>query len=261
MADLTGKRIVVTRPQKQCQEFLDLLQSAGAVPLCLPVIEISPIAENQELDDALHNLADYNWLVLTSVNGVEVFWDRLEALGILPLPDSTKIACIGPKTAGALADHGLQADFVPDEYIAEAILPGLGELKGIKVLLARADISRPDLPEAIRAGGGIADDISTYRTLPAETDQSVLSEISEDTDVLTFTSPSTVENFFQIMTDSGFDPLHLPGDPIVACIGPVTASAAKNLGYRVTVNPEVYTIEGLLQALIKYYSEKTNEQK
>ncbi len=261
MDDLTGKRIVVTRPQTQCQSFLDLLHAAGAVPFCFPVIEISPMADNRELDRALRNLAGYDWFVLTSVNGVAAVWERFEVLGIQQLPESLKIACIGPKTAAALAKHGFQADFVPDEYIAEAILPGLGELEGLKVLLTRADIARPDLPEAIRAGGGTADDISTYRTLPAQPDTNGLEEISKGTDVLTFTSPSTVENFFQIITDAGLDPLHLPGDPIVACIGPITARAAEKKGYRVAVIPENYTIEGLLDAIIQHYSEKLHEQK
>jgi len=261
MADLAGKRIVVTRPQDQCQKFLELLQSRGAVPFCFPVIEISPLANNPELDNALRRLADYDWLILTSVNGVAVVWEHLQELDIQYLPSALKIACIGPKTAAALAKHGFQADFVPEEYIAEAILPGLGELEDIKVLLTRADIARPDLPEAIRAGGGTADDISTYRTLLAEPDETSLVKISAGTDLLTFTSPSTVENFFQIITSAGLDPLHLPGNPIVACIGPITARAAEKKGYRVTVLPEKYTIEGLLDAIIRHYSEKTHEQK
>lgn len=256
MADLAGKRIVVTRPQNQCQVFLDLLESKGAVPLCFPVIDIAPIPGNRELDEALGHLADYDWLVLTSVNGVSIVWERLEALSIRQLPPSLRIACIGPKTAGALAEHGCQADFVPDEYIAEAILPGLGELPGLKVLLARADIARLDLPKAIRKAGGTTDDISTYCTIPTQPDQNILAEIAKRTDVLTFTSPSTVENFVQIIAAAGLDPLHLPGDPVVACIGPITARAAEKKGYRVAVTPENYTIEGLLDALIKTYSEK-----
>ena len=135
----------------------------------------------------------------------------------------------------------------------------MGELQGLKVLLTRADIARPDLPDAIRAAGGIAEDIHTYRTVPVQPDQNILAKIAEGVDVLTFTSPSTAENFFQITLDAGLDPLHLPGDPIVSCIGPITARAAEKLGWRVAVIPEEYTIEGLLQALIHYYSEKSYE--
>ncbi|HAY83497.1 MAG TPA: hypothetical protein DCY42_00860 [Chloroflexi bacterium] len=255
MADLSGRRVVVTRPQKQCQQFTDILASKGAIPFCFPVIEISPMEDNHELDEALQNLSRYHWFVLTSVNGVAAVWDRLAALGIQDLPEHLKLACIGPKTATALAEKGFRADFVPDEFIAEAILPGLGELNGLKVLLARADLARPDLPQAIQAGGGIAHDISAYRTLPSQPDSQVLAEIAKGTHILTFTSPSTVENFFQIMLEQGLDPLHLPGNPITACIGPITANAARAKGYQVEVVPEDYTTEGLLQALIQYYAE------
>jgi len=168
MASLSGKRVVVTRPEGQSQRFVEMLVNLGANPICLPVIEISPVADPQELDVVLKRLDRYDWLVLTSINGVAAVWERFDALNVQSLPKMLKIACIGPKTAAALKEKGYQADFVPEEYIAEAILPGLGDLEGLNVLLARADIARPDLPEAIRAGGGIADDICAYRTIPAE---------------------------------------------------------------------------------------------
>ena len=141
------------------------------------------------------------------------------------------------------------------QRLGEAILPGLGKLNGLKILLARADLARPDLPQAIRAGGGIAHDISAYRTLPSHPDSQALAEIAKGTHILTFTSPSTVENFSQIMLEQGLDPLHLPGNPITACIGPITANAARAKGFQVEVVPEDYTTEGLLQALIQYYAE------
>ncbi len=261
MASLSEKRVVVTRPKAQCQDFLDLLEQAGAQPICFPVIEISGLDDTRELDQALQNLDSYDWLVLTSVNGVPAVWERMSALGISELPEGLKVACIGPKTAAAAAEVGMPPDFIPDEYVAEAILPGLGELEGLKVLLTRADIARPDLPEAIRAGGGIADDVCAYRTLPAETDQRVVAEIAKGTDILTFTSPSTVENFFQITADHGLDPLNLPGNPIIACIGPITARAAEKKGCRVAIVPDDYTIEGLTQAILEYFQENVHDEK
>lgn len=259
MGSLDGKRVVITRPQKQCQKFIELLSAAGAVPVCFPVIEISPAEDVGRLDSALQNLAEYDWLVLTSVNGVEAVLNRFAALDIQDLPENLKLACIGPKTAAALQAKGFTPDFVPDEYVAEAILPGLGELDALHVLLTRADLARPDLPEAIRAGGGKADDICAYRTVPAELDETGLAEIAKGVDILTFTSPSTVENFYQVIQGEGRDPLSLPGDPIVACIGPITAEAARGKGYRVAVTPEEYTIEGLLSALKIYYQEGVRE--
>lgn len=259
MGSLAGKRVVITRPQKQCQKFIDLLASVGVVPVCFPVIEISPAEDLGLLDSALKNLAEYDWLVLTSVNGVEAVWNRFAALDIQDLPEDLKVACIGPKTAAALQAKGFTPDFVPDEYVAEAILPGLGELNGLRVLLTRADLARPDLPEAIKACGGKADDICAYRTVPAEPDMTGLAEIGKGVDILTFTSPSTVENFCQVIQREGQDPLALPGNPIVACIGPITAEAARGKGYHAAVTPEEYTIEGLLSALKIHYQEGIRE--
>jgi len=259
MTSLSGKKVVVTRPEAQNQRFVEKLVNLGANPICLPVIEISPVADPQELDLVLKRLDQYDWLVLTSVNGVAAVWERLDALDVQKLPKRLKLACIGPKTAASLNEKGYQADFVPEEYIAEAILPGLGDLEGIKVLLARADIARPDLPEEIRAGGGTADDICAYRTIPAKPDRKSIEAVAEGVDLLTFTSPSTVENFFQILLSEGLDPLKLPGDPVVACIGPITARAAEMNEYQVKIIPEEYTIEGLLWAMEDYFMEKVNE--
>ncbi len=148
---------------------------------------------------------------------------------------------------------------MPDEYLAEAILPGLGELRGLQVLLARAEIARPALPEAIRAGGGIARDISVYRTVPACPDPLEIQVLREGSDCLTFTSPSTVENFIQIIEAEELDPSNLPGDPVVACIGPITAQAAEKHGYSVRIMPDEYTAEGLLSAICNHFEEIPNE--
>ena len=260
MDKLSGKRVVITRPKTHCQQFANLFQIEGAIPICIPVIEISALEDTQTFDQALGKLTDYDWLVLTSANGVKAVFTRLKVLRIHAFPETLKIACIGPKTASTLEAQGIQADFVPDEYIAEAILPGLGNLDGLKVLLARADIARPDLPDAIRAGGGTADDICAYQTLPAKPDKDGLVELTKGVDVLTFTSPSAVENFFQVMIEEGLDPLNLPGAPITACIGPITAKAAQNKGYQVRVIPDEYTIEGLLDAIKDYFRENVYEQ-
>lgn len=259
MASLFGLTVVVTRPEAQSQSFVEALHKLGADPICMPVIEISPVADPQELDDVLKRLDQFDWLVLTSVNGVAAVWERFDELGVQSLPKMLNIACIGPKTAASLDKKGYRANFVPEEYIAEAILPGLGELEGIKVLLVRADIGRPDLPAAIRAGGGTVNDICAYRTIPTKPDKESMEAIAKGVDLLTFTSPSTVENFLRLMLSEGLDPLNLPGEPIVACIGPITAKAAEMNGYQVTITPGEYTIEGLLQAMKDYFKETDNE--
>jgi len=252
MVDLSGKRVVVTRPLAQSEDMVRRLTALGAEVIQLPVIEIAPLADTQQLDHALRHLQEYDWLVLTSVNGGAAVWSRLVALGISSFPRSLKVACIGPKTAEALRRVGIWPDFVPDEYVAEAILPGLLPLAGLKVLLARAEIARPALPEAIRKAGGTADEIAVYHTLPAEPDTGALQALREGVDIITFTSPSTVHNFSALIGKTGLDIQQLPGSPLFACIGPVTAQALQAQGLQPAVMAGEYTTDGLIEALLHY---------
>ena len=254
MSEFSGKRILITRARAQSEDFIAALLSAGAEPVIFPSIRIAPAADLAALDRALSELARYDWLVLTSVNGVEAVWERREALGIQGIPGLLRIAAIGPKTAGALQARGVRPDFVPDEYVAEAILPGLGDLRGRRVLLARADIARPALRLAIEAAGGVADEIAAYRTLPVPLDPESLEALRAGVDVITFASSSTVRNFIELVHGAGLDPLALPGDPIIACIGPITAGTARETGLPVALVAEKYTIEGLLGALKSYFA-------
>jgi uroporphyrinogen III methyltransferase / synthase len=249
------KRVLITRPKAQARQFAETLRSAGFEPVFFPVIEIRPAADMTELDGALLNLADYAWLVVTSVNGVEVVWKRMEALGMQDLPPGVQLAAIGPKTAGALQDRGRQPDFVPGEYIAEAILPGLGDLKGQKVLLPRAELARKELAEGIRQAGGVAHEIAVYHTLQVEPTPQAIRELEAGIDVVTLTSASTVHNFVSLVRQAGLDPLRLPGYPVFACIGPVTAAAAREQGLPVYVEADEYTTEGLVEVLQKTFSE------
>lgn len=250
--DLKGKRILITRPQAQSAGFARQIEGLGAVPIFFPVIEIAPVKESLALDQALRELDQYDWLVLTSVNGVQVTWKRLSDLQITSLPRHLKVAAIGPKTASALQSVGVQPDFVPDEYVAEAILPGLGELQGCRVLLLRADLARPALPQAIRQGGGVAHEFAVYNTVTAQPDPEALQALRQGVDVVTFTSSSTVRNFIGLIRQAGLDPAGLPGKPLYACIGPVTAQTAREADLPVGLVAGEYTTEGLIKALLDY---------
>jgi uroporphyrinogen-III synthase len=243
------KQILITRPQSQADGFASSLLEAGFEPIFFPVIEIRPVEDTAAIDRALKKLACYDWVVFTSVNGVEVFWARLEALEIRNFPTDVQVAAIGPKTAEALRNRGVKPAFVPSEYVAEAILPGLGDLNGRWILLPRAEIARKALPEAIFKAGGVAQEISVYRTLPVRPEPQGLEALRLGVDVITFTSPSTVHNFFEIAREAGLDPLNLPGHPLVACIGPITASAASQEGLAVDMVADEYTTEGLVEVL------------
>ena len=250
--ELTGKRILITRPRDQAEEFARQLQALGAIPIFFPVIRIATIQDSSALDRALRQLDRYNWLVLTSVNGVRAVWERMVVLQISKLPQQLKIAAIGPKTAAALTAEGVPPDFVPKEYIAEAILPGLGDLTGQSVLLLRADISRPALQQAISQAGGVAHEIPVYTTQPARPDPQALLALHQGVDVITFTSSSTVRNFVSLVRRSGSNPLLLPGKPLFACIGPVTASTAVEEGLPVHLVAREYTTEGLIKTLLEF---------
>jgi len=263
-------KVLITRPRNQADSFAAALTEAGFEPVFFPVIEIRPFEENVALDRAIEKLSCYDWIVFTSVNGVDAFFsviareqrDRSNLLsneGIASLSARTasplgndmtpRVAAIGPKTAQSLASRGVTPDFVPEEYVAEAILPGLGDLRGRWVLLPRAEIARKALPEAILAAGGVAHEIAVYQTVPAEIDREGLAALMSGVEAVTFTSPSTVENFVEIVRRAGLDPLQLPGNPQIACIGPITQKAAEEAGFVDVVVAEEYTSEGIVALL------------
>ena len=160
-----------------------------------------------------------------------------------------RVSAIGPKTAEALRKHNIEPDFIPDEYVGEAIMAGLGDVKGKWVLLPRAEIARKDLPEAIARAGGIPHEIVAYKTLPSEVDTNGLNNLRSGVDVVTFTSASTVENFVALTRHNGFDPLNLPNKPMFACIGPITEQAAREAGFQNIITAKEYTTDGLLEAI------------
>ncbi len=253
-------KVLITRPRAQSESFGEALKMAGFEPIYFPVIEIRPMENNAELDNAIKIFAKYDWVVFTSVNAVNVIFERLPVVGAT-LPGSarafddhdgsplSRIAAIGPKTAEALRKHNIEPDFIPQEYVAEAILPGLGDLKNKWVLLPRAEIARKDLPAAIVEAGGTAHEISVYKTLPTQPDADGLAALKLGVDVITFTSASTVENFIAIMRQNKLDPLNLPNNPRFACIGPVTEKAARDEGLSNLVVAKEYTTEGLIQII------------
>ena len=237
-------KVLITRPRAQSESFGEALQSAGFEPIYFPVIEIRPTECNAELDLAMKNLAKYDWVVFTSVNAVD-------ACSPLPLGEGlgARVAAIGPKTADSLRKHNIEPDFIPAEYVAEAILPGLGDLNGKWVLLPRAEIARKALPEAIVNAGGIAHEIVVYQTLPAKVDMDGLNALKSGVDVITFTSASTVQNFVALVRQNKLDPMNLPNNPLFACIGPVTGQAAREEGLSNIVVAKEYTTDGLIQII------------
>jgi uroporphyrinogen III methyltransferase/synthase len=243
---LRGKRILVTRPRAQADSLCDRLRALGAQPIVFPTIAIAPPEDYGPLDEALAALREYDWAILTSVNGVAAFWGRLQEIAA-SVPPGLRFAAIGPATARALEEQGVRAEFVPDEYVAESLAAGLGEVRGQRVLLARADIARRALADDLRAQGAVVTEVAAYRTVPAEPDPAGLEEMRRGVDAIIFTSSSTVRNFVKMVGD-----LHLEGAAI-ACIGPITAASARKAGLTVDVMAQEYTTEGVVAALAKYF--------
>jgi len=255
-------KVLITRPRSQADSFADALAKAGFEPVFFPVIEIRPFEENIALDRAIAKLECYDWVVFTSVNGVNAFFERIQfTIGYTESTEKkeknsvnsvfsvVKTAAIGPKTAQALEARGVKPHFVPEEYVAEAILPGLGDLRGRWALLPRAEIARKALPDAILEAGGVAHEIAVYQTFLAETDRDGLAALKSGVGAVTFTSPSTVENFVEIVRRTGLDPLHLPGNPKIACIGPITQKAAEDANFMDILVAEEFTTEGIVKLL------------
>lgn len=238
------KRILITRPRSQADAFADKLRTAGFEPVYFPVIEIKPVENNVALERVVSKLGCYEWIVFTSANAVQSVFQQCPDLKI---SQETKVAAIGPKTTEALKARGVNVDYVPQEFVAEAMLPGMGDLLGKWVLMPRAEIARQELPEAIFKAGGIPHQITVYRTLPSDPDSDGLAALRTGVDIITFTSASTVDNFVAIARKTNLDPFNLPKNPQIACIGPVTEQAAQQAGFQNIVVAKEYTTDGLLE--------------
>ncbi|MCI0397153.1 MAG: uroporphyrinogen-III synthase [Chloroflexi bacterium] len=261
---LQGKRIVVTRNPEKAEALGDRLRTLGAIPIYFPTIRFVPLPTGL-LDAALAQLNVYGWLIFTSGNAVRFFFGRLEELGkkydTLKGP-LLKVAAGGPATADLLAERGLVVDFVPGEFTGEALVSGLGDLRGQRVLLPRARIGRPEIVQLLQAAGAMVDEVPLYDTVPAVPGPAALAEFQQGVDAITFTSPSSVRNFLGVIRPeppegSGNEYLQPPGDSLkqtaIACIGPLTAEEAIRNGLEVTILPGEYTIEGLVQAVVQYF--------
>lgn len=257
---LFGKRIVVTRGKLQSHALTARLSELGANVLEFPTIEIANPDDSTGLDDAVNHLSEYKWLVFTSVNGVDAFFKRLT--GDARALAGMLIAAIGPATAKRLAQHGIVADVMPDEYRGETVFAAIAEeakrrgldLKGTRVLIPRAQKAREALPELLREAGAVVDVVAAYKTIiPTQSGKDEFAGLLEagQLDAITFTSPSTAHNLVKIL---GGD-THLLQGMTLCSIGPVTSAALRDLGIEPTLEAAEYTTEGMVKAMRDYYEE------
>jgi uroporphyrinogen III methyltransferase/synthase len=260
---LAGKRIVITRAREQAGQFRRLLEEAGGEVLEIPTIRIDPPESWGPLDRAISRLDEFQWLIFTSVNGVESFRQRLVASGMDPgVLARYRVAAIGPSTAEALNELGVSPEVVPDEYRAEALLEDLRAhiRAGDRVLLPRATETRDLLVKELGRLGADVAEVPAYRTVAVSERAPVLRRALESgtVDVVTFTSSSTVRHFMAMFAPG--EALTLLRTVAVACIGPITAQTAAELGLHTTIMPAEYTIPALARAIIEYYSKKGEKE-
>ncbi len=255
---LFGKRMVVTRARAQAGELSEALEKLGAEAYEFPTIEIRSPEDLGPLDTAIRELDTFDWIVFTSVNGVEAFMQRLRhhGLDLRALPRKAKIAAIGPATAEALEETGLRVDVVPEEYRAESLIEALGHdsLTGQRVLIPRAKVAREILPEKLREAGAEVVVPPAYESSPSTEDKEDLAQRlgNGEFDCITFTASSTVQNFVGAFGDERA--ARLLSETRVACIGPITADTARESGLRVDVEAKTYTIPGLVEAVLDLFA-------
>ncbi len=256
---LAGKRIAITRPREQAAALAERLEALGARVALLPAIRIAPIEDPAPLDAAIAQLSSYDWLIFTSANGVRAFAERLAATGHGWADRGlARVAAIGPATAQALESAGVAVDLTPDEYIAEGILDGLGLVAGQRMLLARADIARRSLADELRLRGADVDEVAAYRTIAQPVAPDLLQSILDDdrVDAITFTSSSTARGLLQGLAVTGRDPGEALRGVALAAIGPITAATLREYGLAPAFVAEEYTIPGLTNALVAYFTER-----
>ncbi len=252
---LFGKSVVVTRAGSQAESFIEQLYERGAEPLSFPVIEMVEPDDATTLDQAMQNLGHYHGVIFTSVNGVRWFMKRLKQheLDIRELK-GVRVYCIGPKTGQEVEDLGIRVDLVPEEFVAESLIEHIGKenIAGKRFLLPRAQVAREVLPDELRKLGAEVDVAPAYKTVLPDTDISQLKERLQagTIDIVTFTSSSTVKNFVEMIGPELKDPLE---KVTLACIGPVTAKTAENLGLTVGIQAKEYTVDGLLTAMESHF--------
>lgn len=254
---LSGKGVLVTRAKPQNAELCERIEQLGGVAYEFPTIRIVEPPSYAALDAALNRLKDFHWIVFTSVNAVDYFFRRLNThLGNdYRQLDHARIAANGPKTANALREKGLTVTVSPNEYRAEVLLSELErQVKtGEKILLPRANIARNVLPEGLRAIGCDVVDVDAYHTEVASEGAADVAQMlmAGAVDIVTFTSSSTVRNFVHILDGTGLPWREGMRRVSVACIGPLTADTAKDLGLEVASVATDYTIDGLIEAMLQ----------
>jgi uroporphyrinogen-III synthase len=257
---LTGLRVLVGRAPHQASALSSGLRALGAEVFEIPFIEIRKPRSYKALDSALNHIRDYDWLILTSVNGADAVWQRLKTLRIdKKALQHLKVAAIGPATRTAIEKQEIKVAIMPRHYVAESVIESLRDrVKGNRVLLARARVARDVIPRELRKLGAEVDVVEAYETVIPHSSRVSIRELLKDQgqrpNLITFTSSSTVRNFVELLGDEPCGrgrPHHTgPFSGIqFASIGPVTSATLREFGLPVDIEAKEYTIPGLVKAI------------
>lgn len=264
---LAGTRILAGRARHQAGSLSTSLRGLGASVLEIPFIEIRKPESFAPMDEALKNLNTYDWLILTSANGVEAMWQRLRKLRITGRHlkrhfKHLEIAAIGPATKKAIVKHGLKVKMVPEEYVAESVVKGLRDkVNGKRVVLIRAKVARDVIPDSLRAAGAQVDVVEAYETIVPEKSKARLRALFKNKGrrphVVTFTSSSTARNFAELLgwSESGSSQAAKSARAALknvqlASIGPVTSATLRELQMPVAIEAREFTMGGLIRAIV-----------
>lgn len=251
---LSGQTIVVTRMCDQAAGLSGPLTAAGADVIEAPTIELGPLDDYRQVDEALKSLGRYDWLVLTSRNGVDAMFARLDALGLTTRAlEPLQIAAIGSATAAALEERGVRPDLIPTEAVGESMADALIDqgIEGKRVLMLRAQIARKDLPLKLTEAGAECDDLPIYQTVcPNELPKSFIERFDEGTiDWITITSPSSFQNLLTLLSPEQQKQLRKVK---LASIGPISTKTIRAEGYEETVEADPHDVPGLVEAICRF---------
>jgi uroporphyrinogen III methyltransferase/synthase len=258
-APLSGRSVIVTRTLAQAHTLAEPLEALGAEVLAFPVLETVDPEDFAPLDAAIANLATYDWVILTSTNGVDRFLKRFRAVkGSRDAILGAKFAAVGSATAEKLAKHGLPPALVPADFRAEGLVDAfreMGAAPGCRVLIPRAEDAREILPDELRAMGCEVDVVCAYRTQLAPTNPDVVERLrAGSVDVVTFTSGAIARGFVSAIEGAGLDAETTLAGLVVASIGPVTSDSIREIGLAVDIEATESTMVSLVDAIVEKFA-------
>jgi uroporphyrinogen-III synthase len=253
---LSGRRIVVTRAQRQSGGLRERLEQQGADVLLLPTIEIAPPESYEPLDDALRDAKHFAWLVVTSANAVRVLGERLTEIGLSSRSLAhLHVAAVGPSTAEALRSLGLEVDVVPERYVGDSLADALKDrVREQHVWLVRAAVARDVVPNVLTAAGAQVTVVDAYRTIvPADAVERAREIFGANLlpDAVVFSSGSTVTHLLDVVREAGFV---VPRDVACVSIGPVTSAALRDAGLAIAAEAETASLDGLVEACVRLFA-------